>query len=46
MQQELNYMNLDGTDIHAPAETYYTTGSNAGNVIYRMRKLSVSDMYK
>jgi hypothetical protein len=29
-------------DVHAPAETYYTTGSNAGNSINRVRSLSVN----
>jgi hypothetical protein len=29
-------------DVHAPAETYYTTGSNAGHAINRFRSLSVS----
>jgi hypothetical protein len=29
-------------DVHAPAKTYYTTGSNAGNAIHRLRTLSVS----
>lgn len=29
-------------DVHAPAKTYYTTGSNAGNAINRLRTLSVS----
>jgi hypothetical protein len=28
-------------DVHAPAKTYYTTGNNAGNVINRLRTLSV-----
>ncbi|KAI7907751.1 trehalase-domain-containing protein [Cokeromyces recurvatus] len=27
-------------DVHAPAKTYYTTGSNAGNVVHRLRTLS------
>jgi hypothetical protein len=29
-------------DAHAPAKTYYTTGTNAGNAIHRLRTLSVS----
>lgn len=28
-------------DVHAPAKTYYTTGSNTGKSINRLRKLSV-----
>lgn len=28
-------------DVHAPAKTYYTTGSNTGKAINRLRKLSV-----
>ncbi|KAG2208236.1 hypothetical protein INT47_006091 [Mucor saturninus] len=41
MQQELNYVDIDPNfDVHAPAKTYYTTGSNAANAIHRMRKLS------
>lgn len=29
-------------DVHAPAQTYYTTGNNAGSNINRLRTLSVS----
>lgn len=29
-------------DVHAPPETYYTTGSNAGHAINRLRTLSVN----
>lgn len=29
-------------DVHAPAQTYYTTGNNAGRNINRLRTLSVS----
>lgn len=29
-------------DVHAPAETYYTTGSNDGHAITRFRTFSVS----
>jgi alpha,alpha-trehalase len=44
--QELNHAGLDQViDVHAPAKTYYTTGSNAGNAINRLRKLSVSLLY-
>lgn len=43
MQQELNHVKLDQSiDVHAPAKTYYTTGSNSGNAINRLRTLSVS----
>jgi hypothetical protein len=29
-------------DVHAPAKTYYTIGSNADNSINRVRSLSVN----
>lgn len=29
-------------DVHAPAQTYYTTGNNSGSNINRLRTLSVS----
>ncbi|CAO3679434.1 unnamed protein product [Rhizopus microsporus] len=38
--QQLDSVNLDLIDIHAPAKTYYTTGNNAGNAINRLRTFS------
>jgi hypothetical protein len=32
-------------DVHAPAKTYYTTGNNSGDVINRLRTLSVGSVY-
>ncbi|KAG0747530.1 hypothetical protein G6F62_005698 [Rhizopus arrhizus] len=37
---QIDSVNLNLVDVHAPAKTYYTTGNNAGNAINRIRTFS------
>lgn len=39
---QIDSVNLNLVDVHAPAKTYYTTGNNAGNAINRIRTFSVN----
>lgn len=42
MQSTIHVVSNQDVDVHAPAKTYYTTGSNAGGFISRLKSLTVS----
>ncbi|KAI8370773.1 trehalase-domain-containing protein [Choanephora cucurbitarum] len=42
MQSTIHVISNNETDVHAPAKTYYTTGSNAGGFVSRLRTLNAT----
>lgn len=41
MQSTIHVVSNQDVDVHAPAKTYYTTGSNAGGFISRLKSFTV-----